>query len=408
MHIALKSSFTAIIFDFFYIATAISVIFFHSKQKYKTAYYVVGIGYTVSFSCSSMLIGPQNQVEYLIFISTLGTIMLFDDTLIKRLFFFFGFLDFLFLKIFFIYYPKGLLQDDFPPIFSIVNGLVVFGVIYIIVDKALKDSNLSLSRLKDKNKEMQELNATLEEKVTERTEEIKQKSRALERSNEELKRFSYIAAHDLREPLRNITGFVQLMNKAIEEKKFEKIDDYSNYIKWSVGRIDAITRDIVNYTELEERLKEVETVDISNIILDIIKINKQKNEKLIFNFLQNDFPKIQMNKPLAVLLFHQLIENAVQYCDKPNPKISIQCVAKSNFYTFSISDNGVGIAPEFHEQIFVMFKRLHNDVKKHGSGIGLSISKKIVEGYGGEIWLDSAVGKGSTFYFTLPRNQVVF
>lgn len=402
MHITLKSSFTAIIFDFFYITTAISVIFFQSKQKYKIAYYFIGIGYTVSFSCSAMLIGPQNQVEYLIFISTLGTIMLFDNIWIRRLFFFFGFLDFLFLKIFFIYYPKGLLQDDFSPIFSIANGLVVFGIVYIIVDKALKDSNLALNKLIDKNEEMKELNVTLEEKVTERTKEIKQKSKALERSNEELKRFSYIAAHDLREPLRNIIGFSQLMNLSIEKKSFEKIEEYNGYIKWSVGRIDAITRDIVDYTELENRLKNVSLVDISTIISTVINTQKEKRKDIIFNVLTNDFPKVFMNETLARMLFNQLIDNAIAYCDKPEPKIAIQCIQKSNFYQFSISDNGIGIAPEYHEQIFVMFKRLHNDIKKNGSGIGLSMTKKIVEGYGGEIWLESQFGKGSTFYFTVP------
>ncbi|NJN77258.1 MAG: GHKL domain-containing protein [Saprospiraceae bacterium] len=106
------------------------------------------------------------------------------------------------------------------------------------------------------------------------------------------------------------------------------------------------------------------------------------------------------------MLFHQLIDNGIQYCDKPEPKISIDCIEKGNHYQFSISDNGIGILPEYHEQIFVMFKRLHNDIKKHGSGIGLSITKKIVEGYGGEIWLESEVGKGSTFYFTLPKSNL--
>ena len=102
-------------------------------------------------------------------------------------------------------------------------------------------------------------------------------------------------------------------------------------------------------------------------------------------------------------LFENLINNAIQYCDKPQPIITIQYVDNQHFHQFSVMDNGVGIAPEFHEKIFIMFKRLHNDIQKNGSGIGLSISKKIVESYGGKIWLNSECGKGSTFHFTIPK-----
>jgi signal transduction histidine kinase len=406
MHVFLNSNRIAILFDLIYIMTAFLILFFHSKYQFKNTYYTVGVGYTIAFACSSILIGAQNQIEYHVLISTLGSAILFDDKWTKRGFFIFGFVVFCSLKIVYIYLPKGLLGGDFSPLFSIVNGLVLFGVIYTIVDKALEDNKLSLSRLLKKHEEVTELNITLEDKVKQRIEEINKKSKALERSNEELKRFSYIAAHDLREPLRNIIGFSQLMNKSILKKEFEKIEEYSSFINWSVWRIDGITKGIVDYVELEERLNDVSAVDLDKVIFEIIEEQMDKRKDLVIAI--EPFPKLQMNITLAAMLFYQLIDNAIQYCDKPEPEIEITYTQKDSFYEFAISDNGIGIDTEFQNQIFIMFKRLHNDIKKHGSGIGLSIAKKIVEGYGGKIWLESEIGKGSTFYFTLPQNYVGF
>lgn len=401
MHLFLGSGWVALAFDCLYIFTALLILFFQSRKHYTLAYYTTGIGYTIAFACSSILIGPQNQVEYLIFVSTLGTAMLFDDVWTKRIFFVFGFVIFILLKIFHIINPHGLLHLEFSPVFNILNGMVVFGIIYFIVDRALENSKKSLGALQAKNREVSQLNITLEQKVEERTQEIQRKSKALEQSNAELKRFSYIAAHDLREPLRNIIGFSKLMNKDIVKHKYNKIGEYSGYIDWAARRIDTITRDIVDYTELEDKVTEISMVNFSDLVEKVIIEQKVKRKDIIFNTIA--LPTIEINEALAAMLFTQLIENAIQYCDKPQPIITIQYVDNQHFHQFSIMDNGVGIAPEFHEKIFIMFKRLHNDIQKNGSGIGLSISKKIVESYGGKIWLNSECGKGSTFHFTIPK-----
>ncbi|NJN77257.1 MAG: hypothetical protein HC803_02135 [Saprospiraceae bacterium] len=217
----------------------------------------------------------------------------------KTCFFAFGFIVFAFLKAFHVYFPKGLLEAEFSPLFSIVNGMVVFLVIYRIVDKSLEDNRLSFEKLMVKNNEITDLNKNLEAKVTARTQEINKKSKALERSNKELKRFSYIAAHDMREPLRNIIGFSQLLNRDILKKDFKKIAEYSSYINWSVWRIDAITRDIVDYTELEDRLTDVAMVDIATIISTTIDAQKEKRRDIIFNISNDNFPKISMNKTFS-------------------------------------------------------------------------------------------------------------
>ncbi len=401
MHILFDSNWVAIAFDSVYIITALLILYFQAKRKYLFAYYTVGIGYTIAFACSSILIGAQNQVEYLIFISTLGTAMLFDDKWTKRGFFIFGFITFLCLKFFQVINPKGLLNIDFSPLFMILNGTVVFGVIYFIVDSALESSKQYSDKLLLKNEEITQLNTTLEQKVAERTKEIEQQSKALRQSNAELKRFSYIAAHDLREPLRNILGFSQLMQKDVLQQQYDNLKEYNRYINWSVHRMDSITRGIVDYTELEDLLKNTQELNLNTIINDVLKEQSDVRKDVIFEI--NTLPNLLINEKLLKTVFKQLIENAVQYCDKPQPIIKINYSETIDFHQFSITDNGIGIAPEFNEKIFVMFKRLHNDIQKNGSGIGLSICKKVIESYGGNIWVKSVLKEGSTFYFTLPK-----
>lgn len=401
MHYLMGNRWITIAFDFIYILTPVLILYFNSKAQYRKAYYTVGIGYTLSFIFSSMLIGAQSQVEYLIFISTLGTILLFDEKRIRRLFFIFGFTTFVLLKIFHIYFPKGLLGVEFSPLFRIANGLIAFGIIYIIVDKAIIDTKIALSKLSKKHEEVNLLNATLEQKVEERTEEIQKKSKALTQSHKELKSFSYIAAHDMREPLRNIIGFSRLLNKDILKKEYDKIEEYSGYIDWAARRIDTITRGIVDYTNLEDLIEKRLINNLNEVVYQIVQAKFSKRQDVLLEI--DNLPTVNVNTDLINMLFNQLIDNAIQYCDKPQPEIFIQCKAQQSNYLFSITDNGVGIPKEYHSKIFGMFKRLHNDYQKHGSGIGLSICKKIVESYGSKIWLESELGKGSTFYFTLAK-----
>lgn len=401
MHYFMGNSWVAIAFDSVYIITSLLILYLHHKGLFQYASYMIGVGYTLSFAGTSMLIGSQNQVEYLIFISTLGTILLFEEKRTRRLFFIFGFLTFAALKVFHTYFPKGLLTVDFAPVFSIINGLIVFGVIYTVVDKAMSDSRIALRKLSKKHEEVSELNATLEQRVEERTQEIQEKSRALVKSHEELKSFSYIAAHDMREPIRNIIGFSQLLNRDIVKKKYDKLEEYSGYIDWAARRINTITQDVVNFSNLEKLIDRRSMNDLNEVIYEVIKEKIVKRQDILFKV--DNLPEIEINRDLVTILFKQLIDNAVEYCDKPQPKIVIECREKINYYQFNIKDNGVGIPKEFYSKIFGMFKRLHNDFQKHGSGIGLSICKKIVESYGGTIWVESEVGKGSTFTFTLLK-----
>lgn len=392
-HILLKNGWLAVIFDLIPLSTSFLILYFNSKKQFEKTYLTLGIGYTISFAAISLLIGSQNQIEYLLLISSIGTVILLKDNHQKALFFYFSFIIFVSLKIFHVYYPQGLSQKEFSPYFKIFNGSFVFVFMYVIVSRTIKNANILLEKLQARNEEISTLNENLEANVKKRTE-------ALAQSNKELKKFAYISAHDLREPLRNILGFSQLLKKSIAEKDNNETENNLNYINWGVKRIDAITRDIVSYTELEENVREITKVDLNVLIQQIIWETKDKRKDIEFQIEQ--LPVVNISLKSADILFDNLINNAIQYCDKPTNKITISCYKLDGFYRFIISDTGTGIEPQYFEKIFDMFTRLHNDFNRNGSGTGLAFCKKIVESYGGEIWVESQYKKGSDFYFTLP------
>jgi light-regulated signal transduction histidine kinase (bacteriophytochrome) len=218
-----------------------------------------------------------------------------------------------------------------------------------------------------------------------------------------LKRFSYISSHDLKEPLRNIMGFAKLLERDIKKKKHNNLEEYATYINWGVNRLDAIIKDIEDYTEVEELSEESELLDLNDVLFQVVQnspiIDEKENAVIEIDVL----PSINMNKKLAELLFHNIIANGLIYSKTYNPTIKISFITVDDYYLFRIKDNGLGIPKENHEMIFEMFKRLSNDKNATGSGIGLAICKKIVELKNGRIWVESEIGKGSTFCFTLKN-----
>lgn len=276
---------------------------------------------------------------------------------------------------------------------------VVHAAFPLMILSVLAETTLNNNiRLYDK---LQSITKNQEKIIEKRTQEVYEKSKEIERSNQELKRFSYISAHDLREPLRNIMSFSQLLKRDLKQGQLDNVDEYLDYISSGISRIDSITKDIVSYTELEEYIEKISKIDTRFITHKIFSEIQDTGKALIFT--TENLPKVHMNGQLCHLLFSNLIYNAIQYCDKEMPNITISATPQENTYLFEVKDNGQGIPAEYYETVFEMFKRLHNDLDKSGSGIGLAICKKIISAYGGKIWVESQMGKGSSFYFTLPK-----
>ena len=223
--------------------------------------------------------------------------------------------------------------------------------------------------------------------------------------NEELSRFTTIVSHDLKEPLRMVSQF---MTK-IEQKYSGSLDDKARqYIFYAVDgarRMSKMIDELLNYSRIAEKDKTFEVINCLNLINDVKQSLKQivdeKNALIEISVL----PEIIAIKTAIQILFTNLITNAIKYSKRDiQPIIKIACTDNSNFWQFSVSDNGIGIDKEHHDTIFQLFSRLHSRVEYEGTGIGLATCKKIIELHHGKIWVDSELDKGSTFFFTIKKN----
>lgn len=231
-------------------------------------------------------------------------------------------------------------------------------------------------------------------------EEIIQKSEELKRSNTELEQFAYVASHDLQEPLRMITSYVQLLEKNYKDKLDQDAHDFINFAVDGASRMQTLIYSLLEYSRIN-RIKPFENIDLDDTLNEVLKdlefMIKETSAKITWEKL----PVIYGDKILIGQLFLNLIANAIKFKSDKAPRIKISCAIKNGFFEFAVSDNGIGIKQEYCEKIFVIFQRLHSKDKYPGTGIGLAICKKIVERHGGTIWVNSEIDKGSVFSFTI-------
>ena len=248
-----------------------------------------------------------------------------------------------------------------------------------------------------------EIGNTIARLITE--EEMKQLIKDLKRSNEELERFAYVASHDLQEPLRTIASFTQLLEIRYKGKFDSDADEFMDYIVEAAKRMKEQIIGLLEYSRVARTDEKFQIVDSNYILENAINSLKSSIKEYNAKVTYDELPSIMGESNQLLRVFINLISNALKFRneDKP-PRIHITSLKseENNEYIFSISDNGIGIEEQYMERIFVIFQRLHTREKYKGTGIGLSIVKKIIERHGGRIWVESEYGKGSTFYFTLP------
>ena len=242
-----------------------------------------------------------------------------------------------------------------------------------------------------------------EEALRKSADELKASNDALSRSNEDLERFAFIASHDLQEPLRMITSYAQLLVKQYGDCVEKDAAMYVGRIVAGAKRMRDLIVDLLSYTEIRgEAEKPLETVDL-NPVLETVQLSlKAAIDESHAVITSDPLPVIRAHAAYCVILFQNLIGNAIKYRSAEPPRIHISVQEAEGEFRLAVRDNGIGIEREHHQKIFVAFKRLHNR-EIPGTGIGLAICQRVVERYGGRIWVESEVGAGATFHFTLPK-----
>jgi light-regulated signal transduction histidine kinase (bacteriophytochrome) len=233
--------------------------------------------------------------------------------------------------------------------------------------------------------------------------EQKEKEEELRRANDDLQQFAYSASHDLQEPVRNVAVFSELVAKRYDALLDDDGRQFLGFLSESGRRLATLISDLLAYTKAGVVEGEVEAVDSSVVLKhtlsSLAEAIRESGARVTYDWL----PEVNMGKSHLQQIFQNLIGNALKYRNAEQARIHISATDRGAAWRFSVQDNGIGIDPQYKEKIFGVFKRLHRDQKYSGTGIGLAICQRVVERYGGRIWVESESGKGATFFFTVPR-----
>ena len=232
--------------------------------------------------------------------------------------------------------------------------------------------------------------------------DLAKKAEELARSNADLEQFAYVASHDLQEPLRMVAAYTQLLGERFRGKLGEDGDKFIGYASEGAQRMQVLIQDLLAFSRVGRKESAGGSVDCNLVMKEVLRTLESAIQESHAVVTQGDLPEVWADRTQMAQVFQNLIGNAIKFRGKEPPVISVQAEKNGQDWRFSVSDNGLGIPPESAENIFVVFQRLNARSEYPGNGIGLAICKKIIERYGGRIWVESKGGSGSIFKFTLP------
>jgi PAS domain S-box-containing protein len=230
----------------------------------------------------------------------------------------------------------------------------------------------------------------------------------LVRSNRDLEQFAYVASHDLQEPLRAVAGFVELLRRNLHDSLDARTTSYMDFAVDGAKRMQTLVNGLLEYSRIGTQGEKHEDTDAKAAVETAMAHLRATIQETGAEVTADELPKVNFDAVQLAQLFQNLIGNAIKFRGQETPRIHISAARDGDGWRFAVSDNGIGIEPEYADRIFLIFQRLHDREKYPGTGIGLAICKKIVEHHNGKIWVESKPGAGSTFYFTVPdasRNE---
>jgi PAS domain S-box-containing protein len=242
-----------------------------------------------------------------------------------------------------------------------------------------------------------------EEAIREANKHLRDQAEELTAINRDLEQFAYIASHDLQEPLRAVAGFVTLLKQRYRGKLDEKADGYINSAVEGVSRMQALINGLLEYSRVGTRGDVPEPFSAEDALKEALENLQTLIQESGATITSDPLPRVRADGVQLTHVFQNLIANAIKFRSERTPEIQVGSRRQAGSWLFWVRDNGIGIEPQYYGRIFLIFQRLHTRTKYPGTGIGLAICKRIVERHGGNIWVESQPGQGSTFYFTLPE-----
>ena len=360
-------------------------------NKPQIAKWYFNLVFTSFMTIMIMIHGQELRADFCYLIFGVTAILFFEKWWQRSLLYAFIIFCYFFSLYYTNHYP-AIFAHKVTPLNSSIVFLAILLCVAIIIGRFVRESHNYERRQNDFLKQLEE-----------QQKQIQKQNHKLERANDDLERFAYMASHDLKSPLRNIGSFIGLIKRKTKQYDDQNLKEYLGFVDIGVQQMSQLIEDILEYSKIGSD-DEIESEEVNlQIVLSQVKSQlkhfiKEKNAQIECTSL----PIISANSTQMLLLFQNLIENGIKYNESEEPLISIYYYSDEEFHHFSFQDNGIGIAPEFQKRIFVMFKRLHSQAEYQGTGIGLSICKKIVERHGGEIDIKSENGEGSTFAIKLP------
>lgn len=244
-----------------------------------------------------------------------------------------------------------------------------------------------------------------EEKLARANLELRQQAVELRRSNEELQQFAYVVSHDLQEPLRAIGVYSELLISRYQQEADAEVQEFVRYITEGIEHMRTLMTDLLQYARVESQTKAVTLTDCHQIVLQVLQDLQLSIEETGAQITYDPLPTVYADQKRLAQVLRNLLSNALKYHGPQPVRIHMSASQKDGEWHFQVHDNGIGIDPQFAERIFVIFQRLHLQREYPGTGIGLAMCKKIIEQHGGRIWVESRLGEGATFFFTLPMER---